>query len=199
MSNLVVFASGSGTNFRSIIEACERNEISADITGLITDKAGIGAIDHAQEFEIPHKVILPANFSSEHDFAQALITQLNRWNADLIILAGYLKKIPEQVINTYADRILNIHPALLPKFGGKGFYGMKVHRAVIESGETESGCSVHIVTKEFDEGPVLGQIKVPVKDDDTPESLAKRVLEQEHQLYPKVIQNHLNHLDSKKH
>jgi formyltetrahydrofolate-dependent phosphoribosylglycinamide formyltransferase len=199
LSNLVVFASGSGTNFLNIIEACKRNEISADITGLITDKAEIGAIEHARKFAIPHKVILPANFSSEPDFAEALITQLNTWHADLLILAGYLKKIPEQVINAYPDHILNIHPALLPKFGGKGFYGKKVHRAVIEAGESESGCSVHIVTKEFDEGPVLGQIKVPVKEDDTPETLAKRVLKQEHQLYPKVIQDYLINLESKQH
>lgn len=174
-----------------------RNEISADITGLITDKADIGAIEHARKFGIPHRVLLPSNFSSEHDFAQALITQLDSWNADLIILAGYLKKIPEPVINAYPDRILNIHPALLPKFGGIGFYGMKVHRAVIDSDEKESGCSVHIVTKEFDEGPILGQIRVPVKEDDTPETLAKRVLKQEHKLYPQVIQDHLSQLESK--
>lgn len=197
MSNLVVFASGSGTNFKAIIEACKRNDIAANITGLITNKPEISAIDHARNNSIPYKVIPPESYPSRKAFAEALITQLNSWNADLIVLAGYLKKIPEVVIETYPDRILNIHPALLPKFGGKGYYGLKVHQAVLAAGEKESGCSVHIVTNEFDEGPVLGRSKVPVKENDTPEELAKRILKKEHQLYPKVIQEHLKYLETK--
>lgn len=196
MKNIVVFASGSGTNFQSIIDAVESGQISARITGLITNKPGIGAISRAQNNGIPVYVISPKDFPGEVDFASGLLQQLKSWETDLIVLAGYLKKIPDSVIQAFPNRILNIHPALLPKYGGKGFYGMKVHSAVLEAGETESGCSIHIVTEEFDEGPVLAQTKVPVKKDDTPESLAQRILKEEHRLYPKVIQEQLNKIST---
>lgn len=194
MKHLVVFASGSGTNFQSIIDAVHRGDISVSIAGLITNKPNIGAIERAKDHDIPFKVIDPAEFGSEQEFTKALIKQLQAWDTDLIALAGYLKKIPADVIQEFPNRILNIHPALLPKYGGKGFYGMNVHRAVVEAGEAESGCSVHIVTKEFDEGPVVAQTKVAVHPDDTPESLAKRILSEEHKLYPIAIQKHLKTL-----
>ena len=191
LKNIVVFASGSGTNFQSIIDAVRRGELNARISGLITNKPGIGAIERGKKNDIPTKVINPHKLSSERGFEEALLRQLDTWDADLIVLAGYLKKIPASVIKKYSNRILNIHPSLLPKFGGKGFYGSNVHKAVLEAGETESGCTVHIVTEEFDEGPVLAQTKVPVHDNDTPEDLAKRILKEEHRLYPKTIQKHI--------
>ncbi|MEX0844813.1 MAG: phosphoribosylglycinamide formyltransferase [Balneolaceae bacterium] len=191
MNNIVVLASGSGTNFRAIIEAAEQGEISGQISGLITNKPDIGAITYAQKFDIPVQVIIPEEYTTEVDFSNALLKQFQNWEADLIVLAGYLKKIPSAVIQAFPNRILNIHPALLPKYGGKGFYGLKVHQAVIDAGDPESGCTVHIVTEEFDKGPILAQVKVPVKQDDTPELLAQRILKEEHQLYPKVIQEHL--------
>ncbi len=194
MKNIVVFASGSGTNFQSIIDAVKNGKISAHIAGLITDKPDIGAIRRARNNDIPVQIISPQDYSSQTDFASSLLKQLEAWEAHLIVLAGYLKKIPDSVIHTFPDRILNIHPALLPKYGGKGFYGMNVHRAVIEADEKESGCTIHIVTEEFDEGPILAQAKVPVKKEDTPETLAKRILEEEHKLYPRTIQNHLKKL-----
>ncbi len=194
LKNIVVFASGSGTNFQSIIDAVQRGELTARITGLITNKPRIGAIDRARQHDIPTKVINPQELGSEKDFEKALLNQLEAWDADLIILAGYLKKIPFSVIKKYSNRILNIHPSLLPKFGGKGFYGSNVHRAVLEAGEAESGCTVHIVTEEFDEGPILAQTNVPVHENDTPEDLAKRILEEEHLLYPKTIQKHIQNL-----
>ncbi|MBO6586956.1 MAG: phosphoribosylglycinamide formyltransferase [Gracilimonas sp.] len=194
MKNIVVFASGSGTNFQSIIDAIQRGELSARISGLITNKPGIGAIERAEKNDIPVKVINPEEPGSEQDYEEALLRQLEAWDADLIALAGYLKKIPSSVIKMYSNRILNIHPSLLPKFGGKGFYGSNVHKAVLEAGETESGCTVHIVTEEFDEGPILAQIKVPVHENDTPEDLAKRVLKEEHRLYPQTIQKHIQNL-----
>lgn len=194
MKNIVVFASGSGTNFQSIIDAVDRGDINAKITGLITDKKNIGALHRAEKHGIPSETITPKDLSNEQDFADALLSQLHTWKADLITLAGYLKKIPSSVIKEYENRILNIHPSLLPKYGGKGFYGLNVHKAVIESSDFESGCSVHIVTPGFDEGPVIAQKKVPVRKDDTPDLLAKRILKEEHQLYPKAIQNHLRNL-----
>lgn len=197
MKKIVVFASGSGTNFQSIIDAIQCGDITATVSGLITDRPEIGAIERAKKHNIPFRVISPSDLTDEIEFGKQLLSQLSHWNTDLIVLAGYLKKIPQEVIHVYKDRILNIHPALLPKFGGKGFYGMNVHRAVIEAEEKESGCSVHIVTNEFDEGPVIAQRKVQVKKNDTPEELAKRILKEEHRLYPEAIQKYIQNLYSK--
>lgn len=194
MKNIVVFASGSGTNFQSIIDAINRGEIKANISGLIANKNGIGALKKAEDNNIPTRIISPENYTTEEDFANELSVQLQEWKTDLIALAGYLKKIPSSIIQEYENCILNIHPSLLPKFGGKGFYGMNVHRAVIEANEKESGCSVHIVTDEFDQGPVIAQTKVEVKQNDSPQELAERILKEEHLLYPKAIQKHLKTL-----
>lgn len=189
----MVFASGSGTNFQSIIDAIQRGDIHAQISGLITNREDIGAIERASQQQIPVKVINPDQLT-ESEFADALLDQLRQWNTDLVALAGYLKKIPTKVIQTYSNRILNIHPSLLPKYGGKGYYGINVHQAVLEAGDAESGCSVHIVTEEFDEGPVVAQTVVGVQPDDTPKDLAKRILAEEHKLYPQAIQKHLQKL-----
>jgi formyltetrahydrofolate-dependent phosphoribosylglycinamide formyltransferase len=194
LKNIVVFASGSGTNFQSIIDAVRRDEIPAHITGLITDRPGIGAIDRAKKNEIEVAVIDPHSFANNSGFENALLHQLDEWKATLIVLAGYVKKIPASIIQEYPNRILNIHPSLLPKFGGKGFYGSKVHEAVLEAGEKESGCTVHIVTEEFDKGPILAQAKVPVHKDDTPQLLAQRILKQEHKLLPETIKQHIQTL-----
>lgn len=193
MKHIVVFASGSGTNFQSIIDAVQRGDISAQISGLISNRDNIGAIERAEKNGIPSKVIDP-NILSEKQFTEQLLSQLEEWNADLIALAGYLKRIPSSVIKKYENRILNIHPSLLPKYGGKGFFGLNVHRAVLEAGEEESGCSVHVVTEEFDEGPVVARAKIKVQPNDSPELLAKRILTEEHKLYPKAIQKHLQNL-----
>lgn len=187
MKNIVVFASGSGTNFQAVIDAINRGDINARISGLVTNKAHIGAIDRANKYNISSVVFNPAEFDDEQDYARQLLAQLKAWNTDLIVLAGYLKKIPSEIIKSFPGRIINIHPALLPKFGGKGFYGHHVHKAVIDAGEKKSGCTVHVVTDEFDAGPVLAQIEVPVRPDDSPATLAQRILEQEHILLPKVI------------
>lgn len=187
MKNIVVFASGSGTNFQAVIDAILRGDIDARISGLITNKTQVGAISRAKEYNIPSKIFNPADFDDEPAYARQLLVQLKAWNTDLIVLAGYLKKIPSEIIKAFPGRIINIHPALLPKFGGKGFYGHHVHKAVIDAGEKKSGCTVHVVTDEFDAGPVLAQIEVPVRPDDSPATLAQRILEQEHILLPKVI------------
>lgn len=187
MTNIVVFASGSGTNFQAIIDAVEKGQIDGRIAGLITNKKDIQAINRAKKHGISHQYLNPSDFSSSQDYVNALLTKLEQWNTQLIVLAGYMIKIPEEVITNYQNRIINIHPSLLPKYGGKGFYGMNVHRTVIKNGETESGCTVHIVTEEYDEGPILEQRRVPVCESDDPEILAKRILKEEHKLFPKVI------------
>ena len=187
MINIVVFASGSGTNFQALIDAVESGQINGRIAGLITNKKGIQAIERAQTHSIDHKYLTPSDFSSHRKYVEALLSQLKKWDTQLIVLAGYMIKIPVEIIDEYKNRIVNIHPSLLPKYGGKGFYGMKVHRAVIDNKETTSGCTVHIVTEEYDQGPILGQRKVPVKKSDDAETLAKRILKEEHKLFPKII------------
>lgn len=189
MKKLVVFASGSGSNFQSIIDASERKELGATVTGLITDSDDIGAIERARKHDIPVKVISPHD---SHTFSVELKKQLALWNPDLIVLAGYLKKIPDEIVKTYLNKIINIHPALLPKFGGKGYFGLNVHRAVIGAGEKVSGCTVHFVNEEYDRGDIIAQKKVPVLTTDTPESLAARVLKAEHDLLPSVIKKIFN-------
>lgn len=189
MKKLVIFASGSGSNFQAIINAIANNEIEAGIAGLITDREGIVAIDRAAKYHIPVSVI---PYFDDHTFTEQLSDQLSEWNPDLVVLAGYLKKIPGKIVDAFDNRIINIHPSLLPKFGGKGFYGERVHQAAIESGETESGCTVHFVDNRYDRGPIIDQKKVPVKPGDTPADLANRILKAEHELLPNVIKRILN-------
>lgn len=195
MKNIVVFASGGGSNFQSVINAISSGKLEAKISGLITNKTGIKSIERARKNNIASEVISEKEFSEYADYEKVLLEQLQSFSADLLVLAGYLRKIPDLIIESYEGRILNIHPSLLPKYGGKGFYGLNVHRAVIENGDKESGCTVHLVTKIYDDGPVLGQTKVPVFENDTPELLAARVLEEEHILYPKIISEYLKKLD----
>lgn len=194
LKNIVVFASGSGSNFQSIIDATEQGTLKANVVGLVSDRDEIGAIQKARDHAIPHRVLKPSQYSTEDKYAEALLDALQAFKPDLIVLAGFLKKIPTLVIHAYKQRILNIHPSLLPKYGGKGFYGLRVHKAVIANKERTSGCTVHLVTEVYDDGPILGQKVVDVYLNDTPELLAQRVLEQEHQLYPQIISDYLQTL-----
>ncbi|HEX6981670.1 MAG TPA: phosphoribosylglycinamide formyltransferase [Balneolaceae bacterium] len=197
MANIVVFASGSGTNFQAIIDAVESGKIDGRLRGLITNKPDIGAIKRAKKHNIEYSILSPADFTDADKYTRVLLQTLNEWETDIIALAGYLVKVPTEIINRYEGRILNIHPALLPKYGGKGFYGLKVHQAVVENEELESGCTVHLVTDEYDAGPVLAQAKVAVKKSDDASTLAKRILEQEHRLYPKVIAKMADKINAK--
>lgn len=184
MHKLVVLASGSGSNFQAIIDAIHRGDIDAQIIGLITNKPEIGAIKRAEKNSIPVKVLSP---SEPEFFKKKLLDTLLNWNPDLIVLAGFLRKIPDEVIEAFSGKIINIHPSLLPKYGGKGFYGKRVHQAVIDAKETESGCTVHLVNEKYDAGAIIEQIAVPVLPTDDADTLAKRVLKQEHKLLPKII------------
>ena len=184
MKKLVFFASGSGSNFQSVIDAIKNKEITASISGLITDNPKSGAIERAKANHIPVAVI---PFSPESHFSVQIEQKLAEWKPDLIVLAGYLKKVPDSIIESFKNQIINIHPSLLPKYGGKGFYGQHVHKAVIDAGDTVSGCSIHFVNGEYDRGSIIKQIEVPVHPDDTPTSLGKRILTKEHKLLPYVI------------
>lgn len=195
MNKIVVFASGSGSNLQAIIDAISAGQIRGEISGLIAGKPGIKAIDRANKADIPVAILQPSAFSSTSEFSEALLKQLKEWDPQLIVLAGYLQKIPAEVIHEYEGSIINIHPALLPKYGGKGFYGLAVHKAVLEAGEKKSGCTIHLVTDNYDEGPFLDRAEVDVLPDDTSESLAARILEQEHRLLPEVIAKIINPKD----
>jgi len=194
---ITVFASGSGTNFKKIHQAALDNRIPASVTCLICNNPEAGALSYAKKQGIRTCLISHTDFDSEQTFAARLNEVLRSEKPDLIALAGYLKKIPDSVIEQYHGKIINIHPSLLPKYGGKGWYGMKVHQAVIENNEPVSGCTVHYVTTEYDEGPIIAQKQITVSPDDTPETLANKIQKLEHQLYPEVIKDLLSGNSSK--
>ncbi|MGB3542415.1 phosphoribosylglycinamide formyltransferase [Rubrivirga sp.] len=181
---LAFFASGGGSNVGAILDAIDRGDLRAEAVGLVTDRPDTGAAGRARDRAIPVTVVPPAEPAV---FAQQILDVLARWETDTVALAGYLRKIPEPVVWAYRHRVLNVHPSLLPAFGGAGMYGKRVHRAVLEYGCRVSGATVHLVDAEFDTGPVILQEPVRVEADDTPESLAARVLEVEHRLFPQAL------------
>lgn len=184
---LSVWVSGSGSNLEHIIQACRNKEISAAVTLVISDRPGIPALERAKKYSIPTAVVARKDFESEGAYSLAILELLKKYQIDLIALAGYLRKVPDEVVRAYRGRIINIHPALLPKFGGKGFYGKAVHEAVLKAGEKESGAAVHYVDEVYDHGAIILQKKIPVLSADTPESLAERVHQIEYEIYPQAI------------
>ncbi len=180
-----VFASGGGTNFQALLDR-QRPEGDWSVVLLVTDRADAGAIARAAGAGVPTAVV-PTTGRDATDVARETLELLERYRVDLILLAGYVKLIPREVIARYRGRILNVHPALLPAFGGKGMYGLRVHAAVVASAATESGATVHFVDEEYDRGALVAQRRVPVRAGDTPEALAARVLEVEHVLYPEAV------------
>ncbi len=180
---VAVFASGGGSNFQALVERARQYRVAF----LVCNRPRAGALDRAKNLNIPAYILAPRIFGDENLYADAVLDLLHKENIGLIALAGYLSKIPARIIGEFQGRILNIHPALLPRFGGKGFYGSRVHRAVLEANETVSGATVHFVDEDYDTGPILLQKKVPVLADDTPDSLAARVLRVEHDLFPDAI------------
>lgn len=187
MKNIAVFASGRGSNFKHIYQNIRQGKIPATVKCLITDNRKAGALDFARENSIPAFTIFPKDFNSSEKFGQAILEVLIRFSIDWIVLAGYLKKIPDNVVTAYDNRILNIHPALLPAFGGKGMYGSHVHQAVFDSGAKVSGVSVHLVNTEYDAGPIVMQQAVEIDDCRKPEEIAAKVLKVEHILYSEAI------------
>lgn len=188
MIRLAVLASGGGSNFQALIDNVKNNNLDAEIILLISNNSTSGAIQKAKKSGIESLHLASSAYKNENDYTAALLGHLRRVKADLIVLAGYMKQIPNQVIKEYKNRILNIHPALLPAFGGKGMYGHFVHEAVIEYGAKFTGVTVHIVDEEYDNGPVVMQKIVEVKENDTPQTLAERVLSVEHDTYWRAIQ-----------
>ena len=177
--NIAVFASGRGSNFQAILHAIDAGIVPAKVVVLISNKFDAGAMKIALAHNIPTRHISQNMFSSEGALADAMLEVLEEYHTEFIVLSGYLKKIPAQVIRQYRNRIVNIHPALLPSFG--------VHEAVIGSGEKVSGATVHLVDEEYDRGPIVLQKSVDIVPNDTPDSLAAKVLKIEHEIFPLAL------------
>ncbi len=187
MLRIAVLASGGGTDLQSILDACESGQIDGRVVLVISNVAGAGALKRAKDYDV-RAAFIDHRGKSRGAHEREMVMELDAAKPDLIVLAGYLRMLTYDFINKYKNKIINIHPALLPKYGGKGMHGLRVHRAVLEFGDSESGCSVHFVTEEVDGGPVIARMKAPVKPGDTPETLQARVLMAEHLLLPMVIQ-----------
>ncbi len=185
---LGVLASGGGTNLQSIIDRSLDGSISADVILVVSNNSKAKALVRAANNGIDALHISAAKEGSAEGADNRIVAEMVSRGVDLVVLAGYMKKIGPELLNAYNGKIINIHPALLPKFGGDGMFGMRVHEAVVAAEEKESGPTVHYVDEIYDHGSIAGQMKVPVYSGDTPEELQERVLVKEHELYPQVIQ-----------
>ena len=184
---LAFLASHNGSNMRAVVAACRDGRLPAVPAVVVGNNSRSGALRWARAQGLPTRHLSGRTHPDAADLDRAVLAALQEHRADLVCLAGYMKRLGPRALGAYGGRILNIHPSLLPKFGGRGFYGEAVHRAVLEAAEEESGATVHLVDGEYDRGRVLAQERVPVLPGDTPQSLAARVLEAEHRLYPETL------------
>ncbi len=185
--NIAVFASHGGSDLQAIMDGCKENKINAKVQVVISNNGDSMALQRAEKENIPHFHLSAKTEGSEETLAKRLLDVLEEYNIDMIFLAGYMRLLHITILEKYNNRVFNIHPALLPKYGGKGMYGINVHTAVIAAGEKESGVTLHRVNAEYDRGEIVAQTKVPVLENDTPETLAARVLEREHTFLVEVI------------
>jgi phosphoribosylglycinamide formyltransferase-1 len=181
-------ASHNGSNMQAVIDACREGRLHAHPTVAISNNSDSGALARARREGIPAFHLSGRTHPGPGALDQAICAALTSHEVEVVCLAGYMRRLGPRTLAAYRGRVLNIHPALLPKFGGEGCYGEAVHRAVLAAGERESGATVHLVDAEYDHGPILAQARVPVLEGDTPETLAARVLEQEHRLYAETLQ-----------
>lgn len=186
---LAVFVSGGGSNFKAIHAACLDRRINADVVAVVSDVPSCGGVAYAQQHGIPTYTHPASKKTNNEGLTGEELAKLLKQDLDVdfVLLAGYLKLVPAELVRVYPRAMLNIHPALLPAFGGKGYYGKKVHTAVVAHGARFSGPTVHFVDEEYDRGPILAQRVVPVYPSDTPDDVAARVLKEEHQVYPEAV------------
>jgi phosphoribosylglycinamide formyltransferase-1 len=184
---LALFASGGGTNVQAILDAVADGTLDADVRLLVSNTPGAGALRRAERAGVPTAVLDPDAHDGPTAFGEALLTVLGEHGADFVALAGYLRRIPSNVVEAFRGRITNVHPALLPAFGGAGMYGRRVHEAVLAYGAHWTGATVHLVDETYDTGPVVLQEPIPVLPSDTADTLAARVLRVEHALYPEAL------------
>jgi phosphoribosylglycinamide formyltransferase 1 len=183
LKNIAIFASGAGSNAQKIIDHFRQSE-AVTVKIILCNKPGAGVLDIAARENIPSVIIEKEAFFRSEEYVQLL----QRNNIDLIVLAGFLWKVPSNLVAAFPDKIINIHPALLPKFGGKGMYGNFVHTAVIEAGEAESGITIHFVNHHYDEGRIILQQRCTIDENDTPDTLAQKIHALEHKFYPAIVE-----------
>ena len=179
---ILVGTKGRGSNMRALATACAEGIVPAEVALVISPSASAPAVEVARESGIVVAIVEPGE-----GYGERLVSALRQHDCGWVCLAGYLRLLPMEVLTAYPSRVLNIHPALLPKFGGKGMYGLKVHEAVLAAGEFKSGCTVHLVSDRYDEGEIVLQMECPVEEGDTPEKLAERVLALEHRAYAEAL------------
>ena len=183
MKKIAIFVSGSGTNCENIIKYFADSQV-AEVAVVISNRSDAYALVRARNNGIPAEIVTKSGFEDE----SAVLGLLKKYSVDFIVLAGFLLKIPDYLVEAYSGRMINLHPALLPKFGGKGMYGMRVHQAVVAAGDTESGITIHFINDRYDEGQVVFQARCPVAPTDTPEDVATKVHALEYAHYPAVIE-----------
>ncbi len=179
---LVVLISGNGSNLQAIINSIENDSLPARIEAVISNRADAYGLQRAQKHGIPHHILPGKEFKSREEYDQALQQLIDQYHPDLVVLAGFMRILSENFVRHYSHKMMNIHPSLLPKYKG-----LDTHQRVLEAGDDRHGCSVHFVTPELDDGPIILQAEVEVKDDDTAETLAQRVHREEHRIYPEAI------------
>lgn len=186
--NIAVFASHNGSDLQAIIDECKSGNLNARVCAVISNNSSARALSRARDNQIPAFHISEVSVSVDESVDSAILKVLENERIDIIILAGYLKKLGESILKKYSGHIYNIHPSLLPKFGGRGMYGINVHKAVLAAGEEETGITIHEVNEKYDDGKIVAQTRVPVYSGDTPELLAERVLENEHVFLRRILQ-----------
>lgn len=190
MKNIAIFASGDGSNAQRLIDHFSKSE-KARIALIVSNNPGAFVLERAKKAGIPTLLITKASFSGSSE----VVNELKSRHIDLIVLAGFLWLIPQNLIAAFPDRIINIHPALLPKFGGKGMYGMNVHKAVCEACEKETGITIHYVNEKYDSGKIILQERCAVEETDTPEAISAKVRHLEHRYFPIVVEQIIDMLD----
>ena len=186
MKRIVIFASGSGTNAENIIRCFQGSDI-AKVTLVLSNKKTATVLDRAKRLNVPF-----LSFTKEELVSNKILDILLKEDPDLIVLAGFLLKFPETILNQFPNKVINIHPALLPKYGGKGMYGSRVHEAVLENNDSETGITIHFVNENYDEGAIIFQKKVILSEGDSAETVAEKVHQLEYEFFPKIIETLLN-------
>jgi len=184
---LGILASHGGTNAQAIVDNARAGTINAEVAVVVSNNASAQVLERAKRAGVPGEVVNAVRYRGEGEDDRALVGVLRRYGVELVVLAGYMKKLGPAMLAAFRNRIVNVHPALLPKHGGTGKYGIHVHESVIASGDTESGVTVHLVDEQYDHGRILGQTRLPVVPGDTPETLQQRVLGVEHEFYSEII------------
>ena len=188
MIRLGALASHGGTNLQAIIDACKDGRLDAQTCAVVSNNSGSTALARARREGIPAYHLSQITHPGAGERDRAILAALESHDVDLVLLAGYMKKLGPATLSRYRGRVLNIHPALLPRFGGKGMYGRSVHEAVLAAGEKVTGVTIHVVDELYDHGPIVAQCEVSVLPGDTPDSLSERVLKREHEFYVEILQ-----------